>query len=153
MYGIEVIKLGLGIAEPWEIVGQILDTSVKPHHLKIRLKAARGTEFPCPVCGKMCKAHDYKEKTWRHLNFFQHYCYITAKVPRTNCPEHGVKMIKIPWARPGSQFTLLFEEAALVLMKEMPVLAVAKLIGIDDKTLWRLIHYYVHNAIGDLDLT
>ena len=97
----EVIKLGLGIDEPWEIVGQLFDMSVEPNQLKIRLQAARGTEFPCPVCGRMCKAHDYKEKTWRHLNFFQHHCCITAKVPRTRCPEHGVKMINIPWARRG----------------------------------------------------
>ena len=35
-------------------------------------------------CGKACKAHDFGEFTWRHLNFFQHHCYITAKVPRTD---------------------------------------------------------------------
>jgi len=149
----EIMRLGLGLEEPWEIVGQLLDTSVKPHQLKIRLKAARGTEFPCPVCGRMCKAHDYKEKTWRHLNFFQHHCYITAKVPRTKCPEHGVKMIEVPWARKGSRFTLLFEEAALVLVKEMPVLSAAEQMEIDDKSLWRLVQHYVRRAVDGLDLS
>ena len=89
MNGMEVIALGLGIDYPWKIEGQMLDTSVTPYQLKIRLKADRGSEFPCPVCGRMCKAHDFKKKTWRHLNFFQHHCYITALVPRTRCPDMG----------------------------------------------------------------
>lgn len=126
----DVIALGLGIEAPWRIVGQILDTGVEPHELRIRIKADRGAEFPCPVCGRMCKAHDFQEKTWRHLNFFQHHCYITASVPRTRCPEHGVKLVKVPWARQGTRFTLLFEQAAMVLVREMPVSAVSRLIGV-----------------------
>jgi len=82
----------------------------------------------CPVCGKPCKAHDFGEFTWRHLNFFQHHCYITAKIPRTDCGEHGVLRMTAPWAREGSRFTLLFEQAALMLVREMPVLAAARII-------------------------
>jgi transposase len=153
MNGLDVIALGLGIEWPWQIVGQILDTSVEPHQLKIRIKADRGTEFPCPVCGRMCKAHDFQEKTWRHLNFFQHHCYITALVPRTKCPEHGVKMVKVPWARKGTRFTMLFEQAAMVLVREMPVAAVSRIIGIDDKALWRIVFHYVDKAMSSLDLS
>ncbi|MEF3169454.1 MAG: transposase family protein [Deltaproteobacteria bacterium] len=47
--------------------------------------------------------------TWRHLNFFQHHCYITAKVPRVRCEGHGIRQIEVPWARKGSMFTILFE--------------------------------------------
>ncbi|KHK00170.1 Mobile element protein [Desulfovibrio sp. TomC] len=57
----------------------------------------------------MCKPHDYQEFTWRHLNFFQHYCYLTARVPRVDCPDHGTRRVTVLWARPGSSFTLLFE--------------------------------------------
>jgi len=151
--GLDVIALGLGIEPPWKIVGQFLDTGVTPHQLKIRIRAERGAEFPCPVCGQMCKAHDFKEKTWRHLNFFQHHCYITALVPRIKCPSHGVKMIKVPWARKGTRFTLLFEQAAMVLVREMPVTAVSRVIGIDDKALWRVVFHYVGKAMEQLDLS
>ncbi len=153
MNGLDVIALGLGIEPPWKIVGQFLDTGVTPHQLKIRIRAERGAEFPCPVCGQMCKAHDFKEKTWRHLNFFQHHCYITALVPRIKCPSHGVKMIKVPWARKGTRFTLLFEQAAMVLVREMPVTAVSRVIGIDDKALWRVVFHYVGKAMEQLDLS
>ena len=153
MNEMDVIALGLGIDYPWKIEGQMLDTSVTPYQLKIRLKADRGSEFPCPVCGRMCKAHDFQKKTWRHLNFFQHHCYITALVPRTRCPEHGVRLVQVPWARKGSRFTMLFEQAAMVLAKEMPVYAASKIIGTDDKALWRIIFYYVHKAMDQLDLS
>ena len=97
----DALALGLGIAPPWKLVGQRLDTDKRPNELHIELAADRGAMFPCPDCGKACKAHDFGEFTWRHLNFFQHHCYITAKVPRTDCPDHGVKRIQVPWARRG----------------------------------------------------
>jgi transposase len=56
------------------------------------------------------------------------------------------------WARPGSRFTLLFEQAALVLAREMPVLAAARFIGITDKRLWRIVQHYVAQALATLDL-
>lgn len=153
MNGNDIISLGLGLESPWEITGQSLDTGKMPHELRLTIKAARGSEFPCPVCGKLCKAHDFKELTWRHLNFFQHHCYITAPVPRVCCDEHGVKQIKVPWARKGCKFTLLFEQAVMVLAKEMPVSAVARYLEMHDTRLWRIIRHYVNQALAQLDLT
>ena len=89
MHADDVLSLGLGVTPPWRLVGQRLDTDKRPKELHIEVAADRGTRFPCPDCGKPCKAHDFGEFTWRHLNFFQHHCYITAKVPRTDCPDHG----------------------------------------------------------------
>ncbi len=152
MHADDVLSLGLGVTPPWKLVGQRLDTDKRPKELHIEVAADRGTRFPCPDCGKPCKAHDFGEFTWRHLNFFQHHCYITAKVPRTDCPDHGVKRIQVPWAREGSRFTLLFEQAAVILAREMPVLAAARIIGITDQRLWRIIEHYVGQAVARLDL-
>ena len=74
-------------------------------------------------------------------------------MPRTQCPEHGVKRIEVSWARPGSDFTLLFEQAAMSLVKEMPVLAVSRQLEISDKRLWRIAHHYVGRMLGELDLS
>ena len=152
MNGNDIITLGLGLQAPWEITGQTLDTSKNPNELRLTIAAKRGTLFPCPECGKLCHAHDFKEMTWRHLNFFQHHCYITASVPRVRCPEHKVKRVAVPWARKGSNFTLLFEQAAMVLAREMPVLTAAKLLQMDDKRLWRIVQHYVTSAMNRLDL-
>jgi len=148
----EVLALGLGVTPPWRLVGQELETEKSPHELYLRLEADRGALFACPDCGRSCKAHDFGEFRWRHLNFFQHHCYITARVPRTDCPEHGVKRVQVPWAREGSGFTLLFEQAALMLAREMPVLAAAREMAITDQRLWRIIEHYVGAALKRLDL-
>jgi len=90
--------------------------------------------------------------TWRHLNFFQHHAYITADVARTDCPDCGVKRINVPWARQGSRFTLLSEQVALSLVREMPVNAAARQMVITDKSLWRIVDHYVSQAITGIDL-
>lgn len=149
----QIFALGLGLTPPWKLVDQRLDIKKNPHELHLRIQADRGAEYPCPECGKMCKAHDFKELTWRHLNFFQHHCYLTAPVPRTNCPDHGIKRIQVPWAREGSQFTLLFEQVAMTLVREMPVLAAARIMEITDQRLWRIIAFYVQRALNNLDLS
>jgi transposase len=49
--------------------------------------------------------HDTVDKTWRHLDFFQHKAFLHARVPRVRCGEHGVRLVAVPWARPGSGFS------------------------------------------------
>jgi transposase len=149
----DILALGLGVTPPWRLVSQRLDAATQPNQLHLEVATERGALFPCPACSKPCKAHDFAEFTWRHLNFFQHHCYVTAKVPRTDCPEDGVLRIEVPWAREGSRFTLLFEQAALMLVREMPVLAAARIIGVTDQRLWRIVEHYVTRAVTRLDLT
>ncbi|CAO0822212.1 hypothetical protein DFAR_2870049 [Desulfarculales bacterium] len=80
----------------------------------------------------MCEAHNFHEFTGRHLNFFQHHCYVTALMPRVECLDHGTKQVKIPWTCEGSRFTLLLGQVAMTLVREMPVLAAARIIGVSD---------------------
>jgi len=149
----DIFTLGLGLSTPWRVIDQRLETDKQPHELHLAVAAEPGARFPCPSCGQLCKPHDWKETTWRHLNFFQHACFVSARVPRTDCPDHGVLRINVPWARPDSGFTLLFEQAALLLMREMPVAAAARIIGVTDKRLWRVLQFYIGRAIDQLDLS
>lgn len=106
----ELFRLALGLAAPWEV--KSLEFSVEKKQLDNPLDFAKGSRFPCPVCGKPCGVHDTENRTWRHLNFFQHETYLHARQPRVDCPEHKVKTVEVPWARPGAGFTLLFEARA-----------------------------------------
>ena len=153
MHSDDILLLGIGIQPPWQLVDQHLDTSTQPHELHLEVAGERGARYPCPTCGTPCPAHDFQQKRWRHLNFFQHHCYITASVPRVKCPEHGVHRVEVPWARKGSAFTLLFEQAALALVREMPVLAAARFMDITDTRLWRIVKHYVKRAITQFDLS
>jgi transposase len=74
-------------------------------------------------------------------------------VPRVICPEHEVKQVQVPWARERSGFTLLFEALVMALVKEMPVAAVAALIGETDMRIWRVVHHYVDEAVEAQELS
>ena len=92
-------------------------------------------------------------KQCRHLDFFQHQAYLRARTPRIRCGKCGVRLIGVPWARPGSGFTLLFEALAMTLVTHMPVAAVARLIGVHDTRLWRVVLHYVERALANVDLS
>jgi transposase len=73
-------------------------------------------------------------------------CFLEARVPRSNCPEHGVLSVAVPWAREGSGFTLLFQALVMLLCREMPMAAVAVTLGEHDTRLWRVATHYVEAA-------
>jgi len=149
----EVFALGLGLTAPWTLLSQRLDMESNPFELHLEIGAERGAKYPCPTCGAMCAAHDFEEMSWRHLNFFQHHCYISARVPRVKCKAHGIHRTTVPWSRPGSGFTLLFEQVVMSLAREMSVDAVARFVGVHDTRIWRIIRHYVLKAMTGLDLS
>jgi transposase len=124
----------------------------KPKKLTIVVDLKEGTkQLSCPCCGEQSRIHDRRKRRWRHLNFWQYETEIVAPVPRTNCTKCGVRQVEVPWARPGSGFTLLFDAWALLLVDEMAVSAAAKTLGIHDTRLWRLLNHYVNKAHGEAD--
>lgn len=145
MRDIELFQMALGLTPPWQVSATEFDPISK--RLDIRLDFPRGSTFSCPECEQAgLKAFDTAEKTWRHLNFFQHEAYLTARVPRTKCDKCGTHLVDVPWARSESGFTLLFEAMIMVLAKNMPVKTIASFVNEHDTRLWRVLHHYVDDA-------
>jgi transposase len=152
MRDIDLFQLALGLVPPWMVVDAKFDADKKRLDIEIDFKT--GGRFACPECGKAdCPVHDTVKKTWRHLNFFQHEAFLHARVARIDCPDCGVRLINVPWARPGSGFTLLFEAFVMALVKDMPVAAAARLVGEHDTRLWRVVQHYVETAVARMDLS
>lgn len=152
MRDIELFQMALGLAKPWYVERSEFDPVAR--RLDLYLDFETGGAFSCPECQEGgCKAHDSSEKTWRHLNFFQHEAHLHARVPRVRCEHCGVKLVEVPWARAGSGFTLLFEAIVLMMVKSMPVAEVARMLGEHDTRLWRIVHHYVDEARERLDMT
>ncbi len=152
MKDIDLFQMALGLAPPWQVVSCKFDPD--NGRIDIHLDFPRGSSFACPSCGKAdCKAHDTTERNWRHLNFFQYKAFLNARVPRIDCKDCGIKTVKVPWARPGSGFTLLFEAFIMLLVKSMTVKAAAVLVKEHDTRLWRVLDHYVTEARGNLDLS
>ena len=150
MRDVELFQLALCLVPPWMVKACKFDVSKK--RLDIEIDFARGGRFPCPECAKAdCPVHDTSMQEWRHLDFFQHQAYLHARVARITCPDCGVKQITVPWARPGSGFTLLFEALAMTLMTAMPVAVAARLMGEQDTRMWRVLHHWVEKARARAD--
>jgi transposase len=145
-----LLQLALGLTPPWTVTGSDFDAEAR--RLDIQIDFAAGSRFTCPTCGAAnCPAYDTERKTWRHLNFFQHQAYLTARVPRVRCETCGIKTVSVPWARPDSGFTLLFEAMVMTMVSAMPVKAVARMVGEHDTRLWRVVHHYVEQARARAD--
>ena len=140
----ELFGRALGLEKPWQVVNIAFDQSQR--RLNLYLDFPKGSSFPCPKCAALCTVYDTVQKSWRHLNFFEHECYLTARVPRVSCTTDGVHQVSLPWARSGSGFTLLFEALAMVLVREMPVKAASRILNVYDNRLWRIMGHYVDKA-------
>jgi transposase len=144
------MQMALGLTPPWTVTGSDFDPEAGRIDIVIDFPA--GSRFACPACGAAdCPAYDTERKTWRHLNFFQHQAYLNARVPRVRCENCGIKTVSVPWARPDSGFTLLFEAMVMTMVSAMPVKAVARMVDEHDTRLWRVVHHYVDAARARLD--
>ncbi|QRF74545.1 Transposase [Thermoplasmatales archaeon] len=147
----ELFRRLLGLEEPWIIKEIKFDHQEK--RVDIFIDFPKGSRFPCPVCGIPYGVHDTEERTWRHLNVFQYPTYVHAREPRIKCDQHGKKTADLPWARKGSGFSLHFEAMVVEMGKEMPVSSVARIVGINEDSVWRILKHYVDEARKDQDLS
>lgn len=121
----------LGIRSPWQVRKADLDLAARK--VEIVVEHEPDEQVACPHCGALCPRHDHApERTWRHLDVMQFTTLIRAKVPRANCPEHGVGTVRAPWAEPNSRFTLLFEAFAVqVIQASRSLTQAAELLRLD----------------------
>lgn len=147
----ELFQIALGIKSPWYI--KDLELNIQEEQVTIYIDFERGSKFECPECNKLCSAYDTKEKVWRHLDFFHYKAYIHARVPRIKCDEHGIKTVNVPWSRSNTGFTLMFETLIIAMCREMPVSAVARIVRMNEDSVWRILKHYVDVARKDIDLS
>lgn len=83
---------------------------------------------------------------WSHLNIFQYLAYVHEREPRIKCDQHGKKTVDLPWTGNGSGFSLQFEALIVEMGREMPVSAVARIVGITEESVWRILKHYVEET-------
>ena len=102
--------------------GQVV-VAVRPHHRE---------RDRCGVCGRRAPGFDLGEgrRRWRALDLGTTIAHLEADAPRVRCPEHGVVVCAVPWARHGSRFTRAFEQQVAWLAVNTSGSAVAELMRI-----------------------
>ena len=97
----------LGIRAPWCVTDVKLDT--KGEEVEVVVSLEPGYETTCPTCGKAAMRYDSRRRRWRHLDTCQFRTFLSAEVPRVECPVHKILQIRVPWAEENSRFTAMFE--------------------------------------------
>jgi transposase len=133
----------LGIASPWFV--ERVELRVEAAEVHVYLQHEQAVSWHCPECGRVCPTHEHHgPRSWRRLDTCQYQTMLHAEVPRTDCPEHGVRLVRVPWAEPHSRFTLLFERLAIDWLQAASQKAVAERIGLS----WDEVHGIMQRAVA-----
>ncbi len=124
----QLFEMALGIAKPWFVRDVEFDPGSKI--LTIHIDFVAGTRFAVAGAEGSHPVHDTQAKRLRHLNFFQHECFLEVRTPRVKLPDGRVVLVEPGWFGKLSGFTLLFEALVLAMAQHMTFAAVARLVGL-----------------------
>ena len=147
----KVFEGALGIGAPWSVASVDFDEAAKVLTVLIDFKS--GSRFAISGHGGVHPVHDTVTKTYRHMNFFQHECVLQVRTPRVKLPSGSVRLVEPDFAGRLSGFTLLFEAFILMLAKQMPFAAVARIVGESDHRVLAVCTRYVEIALGLADFS
>ncbi len=145
----QLFERSMGLGPEWEVSDVWFEErGGAPDELHVRVAHVRGRAVECPECGRCCGTYDARERTWRHLDIWQYETIVHCAVPRADCPEHGVRTVRMPWeVRPNSHFTALFEAQVLVMaLSGMTAAAVASRVRESDARVWAILRRAVSEA-------
>ena len=105
----------LELSDPWRVVAVELKDEERSVEIEVEWPASY--KASCPECGRACSVYDHAAtRWWRHLDTMNRTTRLCCRVPRSECPTHGVKTMQVPWAAPGSRFTAEFEVQVIDLL-------------------------------------
>ena len=145
----KIFETALGIVPPWYVAGVDLDAVART--LTIRIDFVAGSRFAVPGVDGEHPVHDTVTKQLRHLNFFQHECYLEVRVPRVKLPGGAVRQVEPDWTGRLSGFTLLFEALVLALAQQMTFTGVARLVNLSLHRVMAICSRYVEQAVAQAD--
>ena len=147
----KLFEAALGITSPWYINGVEFDMAKKT--LSIAVDFIAGSRFGVPGVEGTHPAHDTVAKRYRHLNFFQHECYLEVRVPRVRLPDGGIRQVEPDWAGRLAGFTLLFEALIIAMCREMTFAAVSRLVGLSWHQVVAICKRYIKLGLEQADFS
>jgi transposase len=96
----------------------------------------KGSRRACGRCGRRRPGYDGGggRRRWRGLDLGTCKVFIESNAPRVQCPNHGVVVAAVPWARHGSDFTKDFEDQVAWLTTQTSRSAVEQLMRLAWRT-------------------
>jgi transposase len=117
--------------------------------LVAHVRPSRTRRSRCGRCGRRCRGYDAGEgrRRWRALDLGVVRAELEADAPRVSCPEHGVVVAAVPWARHGAGHTRAFDDQVAWLAVQTSKTAVTRLMRIA----WRTVGAIVARVCADID--
>ncbi len=118
-----------------------------------RVRPKAGVARRCSRCQRRCPGYDTSSqpRRWRGLDLGSMRVFLQARARRVSCPEHGVVVAAVPWARPGSRFTLAFEDTCAWLVCHAALSVVAILLRVAWRSVSDIVTRVVADRAGQLD--
>lgn len=135
----------LRLQKPWYVREVKLDLSCE--RVDVWLEHDPKAKWNCPECGRPSPVYDHApEAQWRHLDTCDCLTYIHARLPRVNCPTHGVRQVKPRWASSGLAITDMFESRVIDTLKECDVTGATHLTHISWDEAWLIMEKAVRRG-------
>lgn len=101
----------------------------------------------CGLCHARCAGYDRGagRRRWRGLDCGQVRVFVEAAAPRVSCPEHGVVVAAVPWARHGAGHTRSFDDTVAWMATQMSGSATCEL----QRIAWRTVGAIVARVWAD----
>jgi transposase len=116
----------LGLRPPWFIKHVAVNDQTQ--QVDIYVDHEPGIRVRCPVCDQFYGLYDHApERVYRHLDTCQMRTFIHVRLPRVNCPTHGIKQVGPEFGENGSELTFGFESFVIRVAQECSIKATARL--------------------------
>jgi transposase len=121
--------------------------------VSVRLRRRRRVCSGCGQTGRKLEIHDRRVKRWRHLDLGANRCVIECELRRLRCPDCGVHLEVVPWARAGAAHTRDFEDVVAWLAQQMAKTPIAGLLRIAWDTVGRIVERVVADHLDERRLS
>ena len=115
----------------------------------VRLRRRRRVCSVCGQTGRHLEIHDHRIKRWRHLDLGGSRCVIECSLRRLRCPDCGVHLEAVAWARANAQHTRDFEDVVAWLAQQMAKTPITGLLRIGWDTVGRIVERVVADHLDE----
>jgi len=124
---------------------RVIDVLFGPDGVTVRV-ALRRRRAVCSACGQVCRrVHDRASRRWRHLDLAGQRCQLEYELRRVRCPDCGVRVEAVPWARAGARHTRDFEDLVAFCAQQMAKTPICALLRIG----WDTVGAIVERVVAD----
>lgn len=113
----------------------------------VSVRLRRRDRHRCGICRRRSPGYDAGDgrRRWRAPDLGLTRAYLEADAPRVRCPEHGVVVAAVPWARHGAGHTRMFDDQVAWLAAHTSKSAVGAL----TRVAWRTVGAIISRVVAD----